>query len=118
MGSIATKSERCKPRIQHPPHLAFRWPLRFGRALARRWTMIAARRTTRLWLMMLRRMPLVEILQLERPAKPLQLKDQRRALRPDSPVIGYGSPARRHDFVVVWAIDNPHDGTPSASVFG
>jgi hypothetical protein len=107
------KSERCKTRIQHPPHLAFRWPLRFGRALARGWTMIAVRRTTRL-----RRMRVVEILQLECPAKPLQFKDQRRALRPDSPVIGYDGPARRHYFVVVWTIYNPHDGTPSASVFG
>ena len=75
--------------------------------------MIAARRTTRL-----RRMRLVEILQLECPAKPLQFKDQRRALRPDSPVIGHAGPARRHHFVVVWTIDNPHDGTPSTSVFG
>ena len=107
------KSERSKTRIQHPPHLAFRWQLRFGRALARGWTMIAARRTTRL-----RRMRVVEIVQLECPAKPLQFKDQRRALRPDSPVIGYDGPARRHYFVVVWTIYNPHDGTPSASVFG
>jgi hypothetical protein len=112
------KSERSKTRIQHPPHLAFRRPLRFGRALARGRTMIATRRTTRLWLMMLRRMPLVEILQLECPAKPLQFEDQRRALRPDSPVIGYGGPARCHHFVVVWTIHNPHDETPSASVFG
>jgi hypothetical protein len=113
------KSERCKPSIQHPPHLAFRWPLRFGRALPRGWwTLIAARRTARLWRTMLRRMPLVEILQLECPAKPLQFKDQRRALRPDSPVIGYDGPARRHYVVVVWTIYNPHDGTPSASVFG
>jgi hypothetical protein len=75
--------------------------------------MIAARRTTRL-----RRMRVVEILQLEFPAKPLQFKDQRRALRPDGPVIGYDGPARRHYFVVVWTICNPHDGTPSTSVFG
>jgi hypothetical protein len=63
------KSERCKPGIPHPPHLAFfRWPLRLGRARER--TLVAARRTPRL-----RRMPLVEILQLECPAKPLQFKN-------------------------------------------
>ena len=109
--SITTESER----IQHPPHLAFRWPLRFGRTLARGWALVAARRTARPWRM---RWRVVEILQLECPAKPLQLKDQRRALRPDRSVIQCAGPAWRHCFVVVRTIDHSHDGTPSVSVFG
>ena len=116
--SIAMKSERSKTRIPHPPHLALRRPLRLGRALARRWTLVAARRTARTWRLRLQRMLLVEILQLECPAKPLQFKDQRRALRPDRSVIQCAGPARRHCFVLVRMIDNLHDGTPSASVFG
>jgi hypothetical protein len=39
-------------------------------------------------------------------------------LRPDSPIIRSDGPARRHYFVVVWSIHNPHDGTPSTNVFG
>jgi hypothetical protein len=67
----------------------------------------------RLW-----RMPVVEILQLECPAKPLQFEDQRRALRPDRSVIQRAGPARRHGFVLVRTIFDPHDGTLSASGFG
>ena len=63
-------------------------------------------------------MPLVEILQLECPAKPLQFKDQRRTLRPDRSVIQGAGPTRRHCFALWWMIDNFHDGTPSLSVFG
>jgi hypothetical protein len=63
-------------------------------------------------------MPVVKILQLERPAKPLQFKDQRRALRPDRSVIQCAGPARRHCFVLMRMIHDPHDGTLSASGFG
>lgn len=63
-------------------------------------------------------MLLVEILQLEGAAKPLQLEDQRRALRPDRSVLGSAGPALGHCFVLVRTIDNLHDRTPSASVFG
>jgi hypothetical protein len=119
--SVAVKSKRRKPRIQHPRHLAsFRRPLRLGRALTlvRRRTLTATPRTARSRWMRLRRMLLVEILQLECPAKPLQFKDQRRALRPDRSIIERTGPARRHSFVVVRTIHDPHDGTLSASVFG
>lgn len=63
-------------------------------------------------------MLVVEILQLECPAKPLQFQDQRRALRPDGSVIRCTGPARRHRFVPVRMIDDSHDGTLSASGFG
>ena len=63
-------------------------------------------------------MPFVEILQLECAAKPLQFKDQRRALRPDRSVIQCAGPARRHGFVLVRTIYSSHDGTLSASGFG
>jgi hypothetical protein len=63
-------------------------------------------------------MPLVEILQLKGPAKPLQFKDQRRALRPDRSVIQRAGPARRHGFVPVRTIYDLHDGAPSASFCG
>ena len=117
MRSIVMKSERCKARVQHPPHLALRRPLRLGRTLAQGVTLVAARRTARLWLTMLRRLRVVEVFKLECPAKPLQLENQRRALRPDRTVIQRTGPARRHDFVFVRVIDNSHDGTPSLSVF-
>ncbi|WP_172804674.1 hypothetical protein [Afipia sp. GAS231] len=80
--------------------------------------LVAARRTARPWRMRLRRMAVVEILQVECPAKPLQFKDQRRTLRPDRSVIQCAGPARRHCFVLGWTIYDPHDGTPSASLFG
>jgi hypothetical protein len=112
--SITTKSES----IKYPLHLALRWPLRFGRPLARGWTLVAARRTARPWWMRLQRMRLVEILELEGPAKPLQLEDQRRALRPDRSVFRCAGSARRHCFVFVRAIDDLHNGTLSARVFG
>ena len=118
MRSIAMKSEGSKTGIPHALHLALRRPLRFGRTLARGWTLIATRRAARLRLTMLRRLRVVEVFELECPAKPLQFKDQRRALRPDRSVIQCAGPTRRPCFVLGWTIDNSHDGTPSLSVFG
>jgi hypothetical protein len=63
-------------------------------------------------------MPVVEILQLQGPAKPLQFKDQRRALRPDRSVVQWAGPARRHCLVLVRTIYDLHDGAPSASFCG
>ena len=103
--SIAVESER----IQHPPHLAFRRPLLLGRARARGRTRLTTRRAARL-----RRRRVVEILQFERPAKPLQFENQRRALRPDSPVLGSADAAWRHTFLMR-TVHDLHDATLSAN---
>jgi hypothetical protein len=103
--SIAVESER----IQHPPHLAFRRPLRLGRARTRGRTLLATRRAARL-----RRRRVVEIFQLECPAKPLQFENQRRALWPDRPVLGCADAAWRHAFFMR-TVHELHDATLSAS---
>ena len=105
LASIAMESKRRQAGIEHPAHFAFRRRLR-----PRGPTLAIACRTAR-WL------PgqLIDIFPLECLSKPLQFKNQRRALRSDARIVRSTDPVRRRCFVVLRMIDYLHEATLSVS---
>ena len=80
------ESQLLQADIERSSHLAPALPL--ARSRPRRWTLGLAGGTTRL-----RRVRLIRLLVLEGLPEALQFKNQRRALRPDSVILGLAVPA-------------------------
>jgi hypothetical protein len=80
------KSQLLQADIERSSHLALALPL--ARSLPRSRTQTLARGTAGF-----RRVRLIRFFLLEGLAKPLQFKDQRCALRPDSVILGIPEPA-------------------------
>jgi hypothetical protein len=101
--SSGAEPELLKADIDRPTHLALTLPLRLARPLAPGRMQAVASWTTRL-----RCVRLIDVFVLERLSQTLQLKNERRTLRPNPVIVRLADPAPRGLTVMPGALPRSH----------